>query len=80
MAQGLLNIPLIKCKNPVINIKQAAMNKIYPEVFLAHVFLLKCHTKRKINPKANKNVLIRYINPLPNRDIIRAKNIATQRQ
>ena len=80
MAQGLLNIPLIKCKNPVINIRQAATNKIYPAVFLDHVFLLKCQTKTKINPKANKNALTIYINPLPNRDKIRAKSIATHRQ
>ena len=35
MAQGLLKIALIKTKNPVKKIKQAATNKIYPAVFLA---------------------------------------------
>ena len=80
MAQGLLKIALIKTKNPVKKIKQAATNKIYPAVFLAQVFWLKCQTKTKMNPKHIKNVLIMYMNPLPIKEIIRAKSIATQRQ
>ena len=66
--------------NPVYQIKMLAMKRIYPAAFLGQVFLEKCQIIIKTEASANKNMLIKYMHPLPRSEMRTKSKIAKTKQ